>query len=132
MANEPRWLPLEAIVDVAQKVVAATGEPFFIRDRGLLESACDRPTNHWQYGEQDVVTLAIVLLLGIAQNHPFEQGNKRTAFVAASMFLEMNGYFFDLPDSRVLGDILIELIAGQIDQNEVVAAVQDFVKPLTD
>jgi death on curing protein len=73
-------------------VVAATGEPFALLDAGKLESALARPINHWEYGEDDVLTLGIILLIAIAQSHAFLQGNKRTGFYAAEMFLNLNGY----------------------------------------
>jgi death-on-curing protein len=132
LRDEPRWLTVEEIIEVARETVAATGEPFFLRDKGLLEGACNRPFYHWHYnGEDDVVTLAVVLLLGIAQSHPFVQGNKRTAWTAAAMFLELNGYTLDLPDSEILGQVLVDLIQGRISQDEFVAAIQPFVKPGT-
>ncbi len=79
MASEPLWLSPDEIEDINRAIVAVTGETFFVRDQGLLESACARPQQHWHYDDQrDVVELAVALLLGVARNHPFEQGNKRT------------------------------------------------------
>jgi death-on-curing protein len=74
---EPAWLTLEAIIDTNRVIVTSTGEPHLVLNPGLLKSAGKRCENHWYYdGVDDVVVLAIKLLLGIAQNHPFEQGNK--------------------------------------------------------
>lgn len=71
------------VVELHAHVVAATGEPNAIRDIGLLESAVARPRQHWAYaGESDVADLAALLILAIARNHPFVQGNKRAGFVA--------------------------------------------------
>jgi hypothetical protein len=66
---------------------------------GLL-AAMARPVNRWAYGEQDLANLAGILLLGIGVNHPFQQGNKRTALTAAKVFLQFNGYSFVAPDSE--------------------------------
>jgi death-on-curing protein len=82
--NEPRWLEPDEVIELNRLIVDATGEPFLVRDYGLLASALAKPIQYWSYEhEDDAVTLAVTLLFGIAQNHPFEQGNKRTAFEAA-------------------------------------------------
>jgi death-on-curing protein len=87
LANEPVWLTADHLIEFNELEVAATGEPHVVRDMSGLESAIGRPINHWHYGETDVVALAVALLLGVARNHPFLQGNKRTAFAAADYFL---------------------------------------------
>lgn len=125
--NEPNWLPIEEAIDTAQDVVAATGEPFGLRDAGLLESALSRPKNYWEYGEDDMLTLAILLLVAIARNHAFIQGNKRTAFICAEMFLEANGYSFALRDSEILGETLDRLIQSEISEEAFRQAVQDHI-----
>ena len=80
MPNRPIWLSPDDIVELNRLVVEGTGVPFFLRDRGLLEGACHRPINLFDYqGVDDIVTLAVALLFGLARNHPFVQGNKRTA-----------------------------------------------------
>src|SRR3546814_2879002 len=61
-----------------------------IRDAGLLESALARPINRWNYGADDLTDLAAAYAYGIARNHPFVDGNKRTAWVAARLFFAMN------------------------------------------
>ena len=84
-----------------------------------MESACARPRNLWAYdGEEDVLALAVALLTGIAQNHPFAQGNKRTALVGARNFLQSNGYDLDIED-EVLGPVVLDLVAGHIDENDL-------------
>lgn len=93
-----------------------------IRDQSLLESAWAKPQNHWHYGEVDVVTLAVQLLLGIARDHPFEQGNKRTAFAAADNFLYMNGYELKLSDHIALADLVVQAIIGEVDEERLIEA----------
>ena len=89
---EPIWLSAETVIYINKEVVRETGEPFFLRDRGLLESAVANPINRFHYdGVEDVVSLATTLLFAVARNHPFEQGNKRTGFLAAVVFLETDG-----------------------------------------
>jgi death on curing protein len=102
--------------------VAETGEPHFLRDAALLEMARARPINVWYYGEgADLATLAVMLLLGIAQLHPFEQGNKRTALISAIMFLRINDLDIELPNSRAFGDIIIDAVEGRFSQQILTA-----------
>lgn len=111
MLNEPVWLTIEDVVEYNMLVVEATGEPHRVRDRGLIESAVDSCRNHHAYSTtDDIVDLACTLMLGIARNHGFAQGNKRTGFVAAQAFLEINGYFLNLPDRTWLAELLIAAI----------------------
>lgn len=130
MPSEPVWLSAELVIEANQRTVADTGEPFFIRDRGLLESALARPINHWSYGEDDIAVLAVTLLLGIARNHPFGQGNKRAAFAAAVYFLKLNGYRLDVPDGVELADSVVDLITGNLDEAEFVALLREYAEPI--
>lgn len=76
MQSEPLWLEPAEVTELNRQIVAATGEPFGLRDTGMLASALDRPRNRWAYqGEDDAVALAVTLLFGIVRNHPFTQGN---------------------------------------------------------
>jgi death-on-curing protein len=67
LPSEPQWLPIEAVIEINHILVTATGEPHFLRDRGLLESALARPQNAFAYGEEDVVVLAVRLMAGLAR-----------------------------------------------------------------
>lgn len=85
-----------------------------MRDRGLLESARFRPKNRWHYeGVTDLCVLAADLLYGIGKNHPFAQGNKRTAFHAAMAFLAVNGLEPDLPDEIFIAQTVERVIEGE-------------------
>lgn len=101
-----------------------------MRDSGLLESAIAKPLNHWAYGEDDIVVLAVKLLLGIAQNHPFEQGNKRTAFTAAATFLEMNGYELDAPDGEMFGKLIERVIIDDLSEGEFTEIIRACVNEI--
>ena len=83
---------------------------------GLLESALSRPEQRFNYGqEDDIIVLAAELFDAIAQNHPFEQGNKRTAWTAAVLFLEVNGYQVrPLGDGDYLGEFLTRIVSKKI------------------
>lgn len=122
MQNEPRWVSVEELIEFNRLAVQETGEPFCVFDHGMLESAWAKPQNHWHYGEQDIVTLAVHLLLGIARDHPFEQGNKRTSFAAADAFMFLNGYQLNTPDVDELADLIIQAITGEIDEIQLISA----------
>jgi death-on-curing family protein len=88
--NEPRWLPFDEIVAINREVVAATDEPHSLSSPELLDGAINRPRNYYEYeGVADVLKLAVILLFAICRNHPFQQGNKRTGFVAAIEFCSL-------------------------------------------
>ena len=124
-------MPLEEVLEINREAVAKTGEAYLLRDQGLLESALAKPLNHYHYnGVDDIVVLAVVLLTGIAQNHCFEQGNKRTAFTAAVMFLLANGYQLVAADSEGLGEFVTKLVAGETSVDSFTETLRRFVTPL--
>jgi death-on-curing protein len=122
----PRWLTADEISEINRALMGRTGEPHAVRDRPGLEGAAARPINHWVYGEQSVARLAAYLLLGVAHDHPFIQGNKRTALIAADGFLKLNGHRLLYPDAD-LADLILERLEGRISEDEFVAAFADGV-----
>lgn len=127
MQNEPRWLPIEVVIEHNRLEVEATGERHFVRDYGLLESALARPRNFFGFGEEDIVKLAVILMAGIAQAHAFEQGNKRTAFEAMWHFLRTNGYDLAITDSQPWADEIIALVEHITTEEDFVLAIRPFV-----
>lgn len=131
MPSEFVWLSSRAVVEQNEIVVRATGEPHALVRPDLLESAVERPRSYTHYGQvEDVLELAIVLLFGIAQNHPFEQGNKRTSLTAARAFMQMNGYDLDEDDAGPLADDIIAVIERRMTEFEFRLAHQGFVKEI--
>jgi death-on-curing protein len=104
-----------------------TGERHFLRDPGLLDSAMARPKNAFAYSEEDIVVLAVRLLAGLAQAHAFEQGNKRTAFVAMTEFLMINGYDLLIEDRERWADEVIALVEHRSTEDDFVQALRPFV-----
>jgi len=133
LPSEPVWLPTKVAVEINRELVEITGEPHFLRDQGLLESALARPQNAFAYGEEDIVALAVRLMAGIAQSHPFEQGNKRTAFVAMVKFMNANGYEAAIDDVAPWATLVIELIEHKSTEEDFLERLRPFVverKPL--
>lgn len=87
-----RWVSLAVAQAVHDRQLAEHGGPAGIRDRSAVESALARPRNLAAYGEPDAALLAAAYLYGLARNHGFVDGNKRTAWVVARLFLANNGH----------------------------------------
>ena len=98
----PIWLSWRIVKTIHLEQILQHGGARGIRDRGLIDSALARPINRWQYEGVDVLALAAAYGYGIAKNHAFEDGNKRTAFVALYTFLGLNGYDLDAPEAEVV------------------------------
>lgn len=125
--KEPRWLPKQLILAVHNRQLAEHGGGAGVRDEGLLESALARPQNLFTYGESDVAALAGAYAFGIAKNHPFIDGNKRTAFVACELFLAANGYDLAASDEECLA-MMLGLAASEIDEAEFAAWLRENVQ----
>lgn len=95
--------------------IARFGGSDGLRDEGLLESALARPQNRQAYAaEASVFELAADYCFGIASNHPFLDGNKRTAILSAATFLSLNGYHFDPPETSLV-QMIVGLAAGEVE-----------------
>ena len=109
------WIPSPIILAVHDEQLAEHGGLRGIRDQGLLESALARPEHLAVYGTPDFAELAAAYGYGIARNHPFADGNKRTAFVATLLFLRLNGLDLAASDAeKVL--TMLEVAAGSLDE----------------
>jgi death on curing protein len=109
------WIDARAILAIHDEQLAEHGGGAGLRDQGLLESALARPVNLAAYEKSDAAALAASYAVGLAKNHPFVDGNKRTAFVALELFLALNE--FELMGSDV--DCVITMLAvaaGEIDE----------------
>jgi len=84
-----------------------------IRDAGLLESAVNRPISAAHYGASDLFDQAARLWEALSNNHPFVQGNKRTAYAATELFLRLNGWRISASDAEVI-KIALELATGHV------------------
>jgi death-on-curing protein len=105
--KEPIWLRKDVLLAVHERLLAEHGGSSGIRDEGLLESALGRPQNLFGYGKPAIFDLAAAYGFGIIKNHPFVDGNKRTGFMAAYLFLVRNGYEFTAEES----DVVIKTLA---------------------
>ncbi len=114
--NEPwRWVAADVLLAVHEEQLAEHGGAAGVRDLGLFESALARPQNMAAYGDPDVAALAGSYGVGLAKNHPFIDGNKRTAFVAVELFLALNGHELAADDASCVLTMLA-VAAGSLDE----------------
>jgi death-on-curing protein len=115
--TEPEWLSKDLMLAVHDEQLAEHGGGIGVRDAGLLESALVRPRNRFAYDPAvDLPTLAAAYAFGLARNHPFVDGNKRTAFVAAEVFLELNGMTITASDEACVLT-MVRLAAGETEES---------------
>jgi len=122
------WLSSQLVLAIHDEQLAEHGGSTGLRDAGLLDSALARPLNRAGYGEPDIAELAAVYALGIARNHPFIDGNKRTAFVALELFLRLNGCMFTVGDAEAVV-MFIAIAKGELPDGEFIAWVRMYTAP---
>jgi len=128
--KEPVWIDAIEAVIMHDRELAMHGGSTGVRDSGLLESALARPRNHWAYAETapSLPVLAAALAFGISSNHPFVDGNKRTALVASFVFLDVNGLEVTATQEDAYGTIL-GLAAGEISEEQLAAWFERNTRP---
>ncbi len=123
--SEPRWLNHADVEALHTLAIQRAGGTHGLRDENLLESALARPLNLHAYGEQDLFELAACYAEGIARNHAFLDGNKRTGFAAALMFLRDNGYEVLPREDEVYVSMMEALGQGQIPGAELATCLRN-------
>ncbi|MFI5381515.1 MAG: type II toxin-antitoxin system death-on-curing family toxin [Tepidisphaerales bacterium] len=124
MSKEPKWLSTSAVLAIQQRLLSEFGGAEGVRDQGLLESALSRPQHLWHYERPDIPDLAAAYAFGIINNHPFVDGNKRTAFTATFVFLSMNGYELEADEGEVVL-MTVGLAEKSIRQEQYAAWLRD-------
>ena len=114
------WLDRTDSLAIHEMVLAQHGGLAGVRDEGLLESALGKPQNHFAYGKPTLPQMAASYAAGIILNHPFLDGNKRTGFMLAATFLELNGLAFTASEESVV-EKTVALAAGKLKEAEYAA-----------
>lgn len=109
------WLDRRDVEAFHALLIAEFGGVPGLRDAGALESAIGRPLNLSAYGEPTILDLAAAYAFGIARNHPFVDGNKRTALVACFTFIEINGWEVTAAEADAVL-VFLDLAGGKITQ----------------
>ncbi|CAI3959919.1 Prophage maintenance system killer protein (Doc) [Commensalibacter communis] len=128
---EPNWISKEDIYEIHSMVLNKDGGSEGIRDENLLEIALNKPKQHFAYGNQNIFLLAATYALGISRNHPFVDGNKRTAFLTTDLFLLDNGYQLQQYDDLRYVEIMIDLAQGKISQENMAQYLQRYSYKVT-
>lgn len=115
---EPFWILDQVALAVHDRQLAEHGGIAGVRDAGGLASALARPRNRWEYGEDDMAAIAAAYAFGIARNHPFADGNKRTAWVVSNIFLMLNGIEITFEESDAIRTVEL-LAAGELSEDEL-------------
>lgn len=115
---EPVWIEAELALAIHDRQLAEHGGSIGLRDASALESAMGRPRNQWAYGEVDLCALAAAYAYGVARNHPFVDGNKRTAWVLARLFLALNNLQIGFAPEEAI-HMVLALASGALAEAEV-------------
>ena len=118
--TEPFWVEREDCLAMHEKLLERFGGLKGIRDEGLLESALNKLRHLFSYGKPTVFEMAASYAVGIVKNHPLLDGNKRTGFVAAALFIEANGYLFQASEEEAVLETLA-LAAGETAEADYAA-----------
>jgi death-on-curing protein len=114
--KEPVWLNLQAVLILHRESLEEHGGLDGVRDEGLIEFALQRPQNLFHYEDmRNLFHLAAAYAFGLARNHPFNDGNKRTAFISAILFLQLNGRTFHAPQIDATRAML-QLATGDLSE----------------
>jgi death-on-curing protein len=118
------WIERTVMLAVHDEQLAEHGGAIGLRDEGLFDSAMARPQNLAAYGSPDHADLAAAYGVGLAKNHAFIDGNKRTAFVAVELFLVLNGHELVASDADCVLTMLA-VAAGELDEAAFAAWIRE-------
>lgn len=113
------WVDKAIVVAIHDEQIAEHGIQTGLRDEGLLDSALARPLDKANYKNAATADIAAAYGFGIARNHPFLDGNKRTAFVTVELFLILNGFELRADDNACL-DVFLSLTDGALSEDDLV------------
>lgn len=127
--TEPHWLVVVHILAIHSDQTRAHGGSLGLRGRGLLESALHRPRNRLHYEpDSDLPALAAAYGYGLANNHPFVDGNKRVAFQSMYLFLGLNGFRIEAPEEEVVA-VVLSLASGDVDESGLADWLRQQITP---
>jgi death on curing protein len=118
--SEWRWVPLNAVFAIHDMQLAEHGGLDGVRDKGAIESAIAKPQQLAAYGQPDIAELTAAYTYGVAQNHGFTDGKKRTAWVITNVFLDINGYEIEFSATDAYA-VVNGLAEGSISEDQLAA-----------
>ncbi len=127
--SEWRWIAAVTIQAIHDRQLADHGGLDGVRDAGAIESALAHPRNLANYGDPDAADLAAAYAFGLARNHGFADGNKRTAWIAARLFLADNGYHLGFDPAEAL--VVVQgVAAGTLSESRLATWFRERMTPL--
>ena len=123
------WIDPDILLAAHDEQLVEHGGASGVRDRGLFESALARPQNLAAYGEPDAAALAAAYAYGLAKNHAFVDGNKRTSLIALEYFLELNGFTLMADDAQCVL-VILSLASGAFDEDALADWIRKHIKPV--
>jgi death-on-curing protein len=129
--KEPVWLTREEVLAFHEEQLREHGGLTGIRDENALEGALARPPNQFHHEKCDLPALAGAYAHGMARSHPFNDGNKRTAFICAYVFLGLNGIELTLSEPKGV-EAVLALAAGKLGQKEFADCLRQNSQPIQD
>jgi len=129
--NEPKWIRIEAVLAAHARQLARHGGMAGVRDSQMLDSALARPRNLLAYGTPDLADLAACYASGIVRNHPFLDGNKRTALATCRAFLLINGFVVDASQDEKAEQVL-QLDASEVTEEQFARWLRERLIPRND
>lgn len=131
MSGEPIWLRRDIVLGLHDTMIDLYGGATGVRDEGLLDSALGRGMQIAAYEpDADIFRLAAAYASGVAKNHPFVDGNKRTAFASAATFLEINGVSLSLAHEDIV-ETMVALASGEITEDQFAEWLRANTAPTT-
>ena len=128
--SEPTWLKRAWVDALHFQQLKRFGGLYGVRDDGAIESALARARNRWEYGEApDVAVLAAAYGFGFTRSHGYSDGNKRVGFVAMAVFLDLNGWTLQAPETEVVAT-MVGVAAGEVTEDELAQWVRHSLEPL--
>lgn len=124
-----RWVRDNSVLAIHDEQIAEHGGLAGVRDPSLLLSALARPRNLAAYGKPDLAGLAASYAAGIARNHAFLDGNKRTAWVVAEVFLLKNGYELTASDGDGV-QVMLAVADGSMPEVKLAAWIREWMRPV--
>ncbi len=122
--DEPLWFEADVVKIIHDRQLAEHGGTPGLKNEGLLESALARPRQKWAYENADLFDLSAAYAFGVAKNHAFNDGNKRTAAVLCETFLDLSGYEIKLGEAEKYIEYL-KLAAGEHSEESFAAWLRE-------
>ena len=126
--DEPVWLEAEVALAIQDRQLAEHDGLQGLRDASALAAALERPRHKWAYGQTDIAARAAAYAWGLARSHPFADGNKRTAWVLARLFLVLNGCRLAFGASEAI-QVVLALASGKLEEDALAVWIRERLDP---